>query len=38
MLNLDKEETALKTLGADAYDSLNKMNSLEIIRQGHLNL
>ena len=38
MFNLDKEQTSVKTLATDRYDSLNKINSLENIRQGHLNL
>ena len=38
MLNLDEEQTLLKTLATDTYDSFNKINSLENIRQGHLNL
>ena len=38
MLNLGKEQTSLKTLVTDTYDSLNKINSLENIKQGHLNL
>ena len=38
MFNLDEEQTSLKTLAADTYDSLSKINSLENIKQGHLNL
>ena len=38
MFKLDEEQTSLKTLSADTYDSLNKINSFENIRQGHLYL
>ena len=38
MFNLDEEQTSLKTLATNMYDSLNKINSLENIRQGHVNL
>ena len=38
ILNLDDEQTSLKTLASDMYDSFNKINSLENIGQGHLNL
>ena len=38
MLNLDEEQISSKTLTTDTYDSLNKINSLESIIQGHLNL
>ena len=40
MFNLDEEQTSLKTLATDTYDSHNKINSLEDIRleQEHLNL
>ena len=38
MFNLDEEHTSLKMLAADTYDSLNKINSIESIQQGHLNL
>ena len=38
LFNLDKEQTSLKTLTRDTYDSLNKINSIENIRQEHLNL
>ena len=31
MFNLDKEQTALKTLAADTYDSLNCVSSLEYL-------
>ena len=37
MFNLDKNQTSLKTLATDTYDSLNKINSLENRRQEHLN-
>ena len=32
MLNLDGEQTSLKTLAADTHDSLNKINSEEDLR------
>ena len=32
MFNLDEEQTSLKTLATDTYDSLKKINSLENIR------
>ena len=38
MFNLDEEQTSLKGLVTDTYDSLNKINSIENMRQGHLNL
>ena len=38
MLNLDGEQTSLKTLGEDTHDSLNKINSEEDLRPGHLYL
>ena len=38
MLNLDEEQTSLKMLATDIYDSLNKINSLENVKHGHLNL
>ena len=38
MLNLDSEQTSLKAYTTDTYDSLNKINSIENLRQGHLNL
>ena len=38
MLNLDKEQTSLKALATDTYDSLNKINSIENLRQGHWNI
>ena len=38
MLNLDEEQTALKTLATDTYESLYKINSIENLSQGHLNL
>ena len=38
MFYVGKEKTPLKMLDANTYVSLNKMNSLENIRQGHLNL
>ena len=38
MLNLDEEQSSLKGLAIDTYDSLYKTNSIENMRQGHLNL
>ena len=38
MLNLDGEQTSLKTLVANAHDNLNKISSEEDLRLGHLNL
>ena len=38
MFNLDEEETSLKMLATDIYDSLNHVGSLEVIKSGHLNL
>ena len=38
MFNLDEEQTSLKMLATVMYDSINKTNSLENIRQEHLNL
>ena len=38
MFDLDEEQTSLKPLATDIYDSLNKINSLANIRQGHLNI
>ena len=38
MLNLDEEQTSLKMLATDLHHSLNKIISLENIRQGYLNL
>ena len=38
MFNLDEEQTSLKMLATNMYDNLNKINSLENIRQEHLNL
>ena len=38
MYNLDEEQTSLKALATNMYDSLNKRNSIENMRQGHLNL
>ena len=36
-LNLEEEQTSLKALIADTYDSLNKINSIENIRQENIN-
>ena len=38
MFNQDEEQASLKALTTDTYGSLNKINSLENIRQEHLNL
>ena len=40
LFNLDEEQTSLKTLAKDRYDSLRKINSLEdiVIAQEHLNV
>ena len=38
MYNLDEEQTSLKTLATDMFDSLNKINSIENIMQEHLKL
>ena len=38
MFNLDEEQTSLKALTTETYDSLNKINSIENIGQEHLNL
>ena len=38
MFNLDEEETSLKTLATEMYDSLNQVGSLEEINLEHLNL
>ena len=40
LFNLDKEQTPLKTLGTDNYESLSKIISVEDIAivQEHLNL
>ena len=40
LFNLDEEQTSLKMLATDMYDSLSKINSLEDIAvvQKHLNL
>ena len=38
MFNFDEEQTSLQALATGTYDSLNKINSLESMRQGHLNL
>ena len=38
MFNLDEEQTSLKMLATDAYDSLNSVGSLEEVKSEHLNL
>ena len=38
MCNMDEEQTALKLLVADTYDSLNRINSMNETRVDHLNL
>ena len=38
MLNLDDEQTSLKSLVTTTHENLNKISSGEDLRQGHLNL
>ena len=38
MFNLDEDQPSLRTLATDTHDSLNKINSIEDVRQGHLNM
>ena len=38
MFNLDEEQTSLEALAIGMYDSLNKINSIEDMQQGHLSL
>ena len=38
MFNLDEEQTSLKAPTTHMYDSLNKINPVEDMWQGHLNL
>ena len=38
MLDLDGEQTSLKTLMANSHDNLNKISSEEDLRPGHLNI
>ena len=38
MLNLDGEQTSLKTLAENTHGNLNKINSEEDMRLGHLHL
>ena len=38
MFNLDEEQTSLKTLAADIYDSLDHVDSSEEVKSEHLNL
>ena len=38
MFNLDGEQTSLKALATDTYDSLNHVGSLEGIKSEHLKL
>ena len=38
MLNLDGEQTSLKSLDTNTHDKLNKISSEEDLRLGHLNL
>ena len=38
MFNLDEEQTSLKMLVTDTYDSLNCVGSLEEVQSEHLNL
>ena len=38
MYNMEKEQTSLKTLVTDTYDSLNQITSIGEIGSVHLNL
>ena len=38
MFNMDEEQTSLKTLATDTYDSLNQVSSMKEISTEHLNL
>ena len=38
MFDLDEEQTSLKMLATDKYDSLNQVGSLDKIKSEHLNL
>ena len=38
MFNLDEEQTSLKMLAIETYDSLNHISSLEKIRSEHFNV
>ena len=38
MLNMDEEQTVLKMLATDTYDSLNLVGCSQEIKQEHLNL
>ena len=38
MFNLDEEQTSLRMLATDTYDSFSQVGSLEEIRSAHLNL
>ena len=37
MYNMDEEQTALKLLATDTYDSLNRINSMDETAMDHLN-
>ena len=38
MYNMDEEQTTLKLLATDTYDSLNKINLIDETAMDHLNL
>ena len=38
MYNMHEEQTTLKLLATDTYDSLNKINSIDEMAMDHLNL
>ena len=38
MYNMDEEQTALKTLATDTYDSLNQVGSINETAADHLHL
>ena len=35
---MDEEQTSLKTLAMDIYESLNRVGTIDEIAKGHLNL
>ena len=38
MFNMDEEQTSLKTLVTDTYDTINRIGTVEEIAREHLNL
>ena len=38
MYNMDEEQTSLKTLAMDTYDSLNRVGTIDEIAKDELNL